>query len=814
MLQDPYLAVWKILEKLPLPVFMVDKSWTIIKINSPCRSLFDSDENFESTHLQEILLSSDQHEDLFQFLFTSRSNSGFREFTIKISDLKFKSVGFRPYAPAGLGDQFSFVLCHDMTALAQTRNYLKKSENRFRELIQNSSLGLLEVDSSEIIQYANQSFCNLTGYSPEEIVGQHAPSLFLTADDKASSELIGEVQQKRRSGISDAYELRIKAKNGEFKWVLISGAPIYNYQDQIEGSIGIHLDITLQKKEADVRLRLLEELDKKNTELEKQKEYLNLIFEFAAGLLAASTTASIYKLIYATLPGQLGFTDCIVYHFNPIRQQLEWDSQFNELPDPIPDDLDAEISVTLGQGITGSAAQEKKPLWIKDTSKDIRYIPDRFFQNIKQGISRIDHSTRILRRSEIAVPIILEGELFGLIDAGNPLPDYFEQHHFETIVTIANLAAVQLLSIRQRNTLAENEKQLSSIIESSLDAIITTDVNLQIVKSNSKAIELFGYPSEKLIGSDLAELISASSRDLFRRQISEVNLERQYIREELNCLIHDGSEFLAELTVSLIFIQGKKFFSVFIRDITVAKRAEVELRKALQKEADLNQLKTRFITLTSHEFRTPLTTIQSSADLMSLLLNTREFPQTEKLEKYISRITKEVGRLTGLMNDILVLGRIEAGRIAVNLSKIDLVSLIREILDTGNLAEADNRKIILNISGSPEPVSADPALLIHIFQNLLSNALKYSAGKPSPQISLEYTSDRCIISVRDFGIGIPKADQHNLFQTFYRASNVENIKGTGLGLTIVKQFVELHGGNLFVESAENSGTCFTFELYL
>jgi len=195
-------------------------------------------------------------------------------------------------------------------------------------------------------------------------------------------------------------------------------------------------------------------------------------------------------------------------------------------------------------------------------------------------------------------------------------------------------------------------------------------------------------------------------------------------------------------------------------------------------------------------------------------LDNMSIPKSDRFNKYINRITGEVTRLTNLMNDILVIGRIDAGRVSVKPELIDLTRFISDLIDVGKFLPNDSRAIILKITGKPAAVEADPSLLGHIFQNLITNALKYSPGLQAPEIHLHFLEDRCTVKVLDFGIGIPAAEQKDLFNTFFRASNVENIQGTGLGLTIIKQFIELHGSEISVESSENIGSCFTFDLYL
>ena len=217
-------------------------------------------------------------------------------------------------------------------------------------------------------------------------------------------------------------------------------------------------------------------------------------------------------------------------------------------------------------------------------------------------------------------------------------------------------------------------------------------------------------------------------------------------------------------------------------------------------------MKSRFISMTSHEFRTPLTTIQANTELLEIFLDNQVLPNTKPAEKYINRITTEVSRLTYLMNDILLMGRIESGRIPFKPVLTDAVALITEFRESHRFENADERRLQVTIQGEPKPVSLDPFLFNHILTNLVSNAFKYSKGRPDPELTLSFKTSELELIIRDYGIGIPLADQPKIFDSFFRSSNVENIQGTGMGLAIVKQFIDLHEASFRLESVEHEGT--------
>ncbi|MFD2934691.1 sensor histidine kinase [Spirosoma flavum] len=245
-------------------------------------------------------------------------------------------------------------------------------------------------------------------------------------------------------------------------------------------------------------------------------------------------------------------------------------------------------------------------------------------------------------------------------------------------------------------------------------------------------------------------------------------------------------------------------------DVTNQKEKEFVLQQALKREQELNQLKSQFVSTASHEFRTPLTTIQSSTDLIKLYLNSPVVGARVAIDKHIGVIQRQVGHFSSLLTDILTIGKIEAGKVQFTPQWTDLVSICEEAIATHFSQRSDNRSVQLTIDGAPCSVYLDAKLINHVLINLLSNAFKFSTK--SPGLHLTFTTESCILQITDEGIGIPAGELSNLFQPFFRASNTNEAPGTGLGLVIARQFVELHDGQLDLASEEKKGTICTVTL--
>lgn len=243
------------------------------------------------------------------------------------------------------------------------------------------------------------------------------------------------------------------------------------------------------------------------------------------------------------------------------------------------------------------------------------------------------------------------------------------------------------------------------------------------------------------------------------------------------------------------------------RDISKLKRAEAEIRQSLAKERELNLMKNSFISMVSHEFRNPISAISFAVDV----LEDCDLP-AHKRQDFFDRIHASINQTLHLLDEILLLGRTEAGRVEVDYTLLDLEPFCREIVDTFQLTKGKSHPILFAVEGRFTQARVDASLLSHILDNVISNAIKYSPEGGSVHFTLVCHSDQVKFGIQDHGIGIPKEEQTKIFETFHRAGNVHKVQGTGLGLAIVKRCVDLLQGQIYVESQEGEGSTFTIVL--
>ena len=405
-----------------------------------------------------------------------------------------------------------------------------------------------------------------------------------------------------------------------------------------------------------------------------------------------------------------------------------------------------------------------------------------------------------------------------------------------------------------------DQAHITSLFENATEGIILTNRAGNMVIANPASEKMFGYSRNELIGSPV-EILIPESKKPHHHQLREGFYHNPSNRSmghgrDLFAKRKDGSEFPVEVSLSHYQKNDEIFVIAFIVDITHRKEIEnnmmkqkaelekitgkmrllnseleikveertlilkealqkleesqLELNEALKKEKQLNEIKSRFVSMASHEFRTPLTTVLSSASLLSKYTKTDE---QEKREKHIHRIKNSVNNLNDILEDFLSLGKLNEGKIETKQETVNLKTVMKDTLDEIKTQLKPGQHFIIECSGAYEAFT-DKKLFRNVLINLVSNAIKFSEeGKPIT-IKGNIESDKAVVSVSDEGIGISEEDQPHLFSSFFRAANATNIQGTGLGLHIVKRYVELLNGEIDLKSQLNKGTTITFSIPL
>ena len=417
----------------------------------------------------------------------------------------------------------------------------------------------------------------------------------------------------------------------------------------------------------------------------------------------------------------------------------------------------------------------------------------------------------------LGVPLLLKGKPIGVL----AVQDYENQRAYgepekQILTFVAGQIALALERKRVGEALRKSEEKFRALFETSSQGIMLHDEN-EYLEVNPAAVRILGYSSQQdLIGKHPKDTSppfqpnGERSEELASRYIAECLMNRS-ARFEWTARTGQGRDIPLEVILTRIEWGGRYLIQAFVTDITDRKNAEQELLKALAREKKLGELKSNFVSMVSHEFRTPLGIIQSSAEILRDYLDKL---QHDERQEQLASIVRNTRRMAEMMENILVLGRLDAGKMDCRPAPVDLGNFCRRVVDEVRSDTECRCPIELLLSRGDLRGQADEGLLSHIFTNLLSNAVKYSEPGSIVRLSVERHDDEAVCVVQDTGIGIPDADQTSIFMAFQRGGNVGDRPGTGLGLMLVKRCVELHGGKVSIASRLGKGTTVSVRLPL
>lgn len=375
---------------------------------------------------------------------------------------------------------------------------------------------------------------------------------------------------------------------------------------------------------------------------------------------------------------------------------------------------------------------------------------------------------------------------------------------------LATAAAVAPTAERSR---ADSPVFLQALVDSSRDAVCNSDSSGKVLSWNRAAEAIFGYQSSETASLTLPLLLAPESRARFQRALEEIDIEHSQTLD-LNGIRKDGSIFPIEVVLASWLVEGHKHFVVILHDASERREAEA-MRRDKEAAEEANRAKSQFLANMSHELRTPLNAIIGFSEI----LHDRTFGElTPKQERYVGNILSSGRHLLQLINDILDLSKVEAGRVQLEYAAFSSLTAVRTV---DNLVKALLQKKNITLEVEPEaglpPLIADQAKFKQVLYNLISNAIKFTpdGGKVVVRLSSSGGGNLLQVDVQDTGIGIKPEDQVRIFKEFEQVDNSysRQQQGTGLGLALVRKFVELHGGQIWVESAgEGQGTTFRFTI--
>jgi len=751
---------------------------------------------------------------------------------------------------------------------------LKQSEERLNLALSGTNAGVWDWNLQTNQIYFSFTWKQMLGYNENELEN-NVKTLegLLHPDDlqKSFTHL-----DKYLNGKITNYELefRLKHKNGKYIHILSRGKGIKNENGEFERLIGTNIDLTeknkTQQKIRELNDQLEERVERRtralkvlNIQLIKKNKFEHLISKISSELIGVQMNE---------IDGQINtaLNDILEYNKNENAFVLKFDN--NEITVEHENHNSANFSDIKklfqkkkinSSNLVYNKLSKKEAFIIKD----VNIIPEEFKKIQDQLVDAQINSILI-------IPLVYNKKLKGGLGLScKTMKKNWKQEDINLLKFIGeifinsserNESEKKLIKrdkeiSKANEIISENEQKtkliqkIASVANSPIKIEEALNQSHEIILSQGKAIAgiLIGVNNEELTSKFTIKNIIAKNlqekNDLNQLFLKEDNKLFQILNKTLKSFkpsiekvitlnynpkkVINHSFDVASIPVIVdkkilyiyltLFPSNNKLFagpnilndiSREISFLSERDKTKKELKKALEIEKELGELKSQFVSMASHQFRTPLTVIQSNIELFQMLASKIDDEVKGKFDKISTRIQDEVVRLVELMNDILLLGKLNAEVLTADSKYSDILIEIKEVVDKLNSIQKDGRKAKIITSGEIKNISFDKKLFAHAFSNLIDNAFKYSKEKSPPIVDIYFNENTIDIKVIDFGKGIPKDEIKNLFQPFYRSKNVQDINGTGLGLVICKKYIELQNGSISVKSILNKKTTFKISL--
>jgi PAS domain S-box-containing protein len=665
----------------------------------------------------------------------------------------------------------------DITERILVEEALKESEMSYRSLQANIPVGIFRstADPSGQLLTTNSALANMFGYeSPEDMSDIHVANLYQNPKDRKKF-----LKSISTTGEISDYEVQFKRRDGTTFWGSLYARAIKDKKGKVIYLDGILEDITERKTSEKIQLVLNKIANAVN--ITKDLNELFRSIQEHLGLIMDTTN------FYIALYNKKTNTFSLPYH-------LDAKDRFTTFP--------------AGKSLTYYIISNDLPLLVNN--KEIEKMVK------EEIIERVGAPSKVW----LGVPLKIGREVIGAVVVQSYTDEVnYTKKDLEILKFVSDQIAIAIDRKKWEEALLESEEKYRTLVEQATDGvIIIQDYNIKFV--NTALCTLFGYKENELIGRSFLPLLAKEARDTisdyYRIRMKGENIPSIY---ETSGLHKNGYAIPLELNAALIRYEGKPADLVIIRDITDRKRAEQELKnafnqleKAHRELKKLDAAKTEFLNITSHELRSPLTSILGYAEVINDGLNG---PLTDAQRESTEIIMRNAIQLSRYVDDLLDFTQMETGRLRLDKEICDVESIISNAVESMmSTIEEMNCKLALNVSPDLPVIKCDTRRITQVLYNLIINAAKFSPKGGVIKIDAGQEDDFIKISVSDEGIGISEEDQKKIFEKFYQVdmSDSRKARGMGLGLSISKAIVEEHGGTIGLESKPGKGSTFYFTI--
>jgi PAS domain S-box-containing protein len=779
--------------------------------------------------------------------FTGNVFNGEVEYLSPHGEAKWLQVEQRPVFGSNGEIECWVNIANDVT---ETKRQAEENR-RLSRVAEHTQSGVAIFDAEGHLEWTNKAYDAAVERDMKEFYGRKSPAFDLSREISAAFAPVRQAVLEKRAFMG---ELPDYTPSGALKWFQCEHLPVFGEDGEVECWLVVATDITEQKKQAEeVRRLSLVASSTENDVLilgrDRRIEWVNEAFcrrnhttvqetvgktlVDIRGAVQAAPTEGGRALLAALAAGEpfSGEVERYTSEGRPCWLRVEMQ--------PIQAaDGSIERFVVIGADISADkeqaeqlrrlslvAAYTDNAVVISDAQGCIEWVNEGFMHltgytfdevvghkpgHLLQG-EATDPAAVAEIRSALAAGRGCDVEIINYTKSGVP---YWVRLQITPIRDAAGeierFIAVESDISRQKQQ-AEASRQLALVAAHTHNAVLLLDCDRIVQWVNAGFTRLYGYTLQEVVGAPIGEKVIGPETDAeeLARLAASLRSTESYRSDLLNYTKAGEKVWVSVDVTPVIGETGEvERYVIIIADISARKESEALVAQSLEKERQMNQQQRRFVSVVSHEFRTPLAIIDGAAQ--RLLRSIDRHDPNETLQR-VGRIRGSVNRMTELIDTMLSTARLEEGRIEVKWQPVVLGELAAQIAERQRGVSAEFA-FNLQVAEAMKPIEGDPKLLDQVLTNLLSNAVKYSGVSRTVDITAKASEDMLALSVRDYGIGIPQAELPKMFSRFFRASTSTGIPGTGIGLNLVKELVELHGGEIMLESIEGEGSTFTVRL--